>query len=253
MAMTKQERATRTAIARYLRMQGYVTYASILIKVDLNFHNPPNEPFAASMNPKTGTIYLNPTITDRKAVSTIIRHEILHNFLEHHMRLMKHLADKSGLDYDKLDDLSINELERKLFSNDKYNVAADYEISNRGYTDSDKEVQRKLGYLGDIYEKAAKNNPMITIDSIRGLVTEDDHPEWVYDSVEEMYDKLTDELEKEKQRAEQQAEDEEEDVITGFLMPGESIFMDRDNATIYIDDLKDAEQAMEIAKGLLGM
>lgn len=93
MSMTKQERATRTALARYLRTQGYVTYASLLIKCDLNFHNPPT-PFAASMNPKTGTIYINPTITDKQALSTLIRHEILHNYLQHHLRLLKHLAIK---------------------------------------------------------------------------------------------------------------------------------------------------------------
>lgn len=257
MSMTKQERATRTEIARFLRMQGYVTYAGILIKLELNFHNPP-QPFAASMNPKTGTIYLNPTIRDKEAVSTLIRHEILHNYLTHELRLLKHLAQKSGLNYDDLDDLSIKKLERVLYGKDTFNIAADYEISNRGYTDNDKEVQRKIGHLGDIYQKAliqAQNQakrygiPMdqvsLSMDDIKGLVTEDDHPDWIYDSVEEMYDKLTDEINKEQQNLEKEdakndrdkeqndKNGESDDVIVGMIFPDGTGFFDPSTGILY--------------------
>lgn len=231
--MTKQERATRAAIAKYLRQQGYVTYAGLLLQVELKFHNPPGIPFAASMNPKTGTVYLNPTINDKQAVSTLIRHEILHNFLEHEIRLLKYSASKAGLDYDVLDDISLEDLSRKLHSNDLFNVAADYEISNRGYTDADKDIQRRMGEFGDIYEKVLAQNPMAKREDIRGLVTEDEHPDWVYDSVEDMYDKLTREIEKDKQ----QLENEDPDVIVGIIDPDNpAAFYDPQTNTIYAYD-----------------
>lgn len=231
--MTKQERATRSAIARYLRQQGYVTYAGLLLQVDLNFHNPPGAPFAASMSPKTGTIYLNPTITDKQAVSTLIRHEILHNFLEHEIRLLKHTASKAGLDYDVLDEISLKDLERQLYSSDTFNIAADYEISNRGYTDADKDIQRRIGEFGDLYEKAVRSNPMLNREDLKGLVTEDEHPDWVYDSVEDMYDKLTREIEKDKQ----QLENEDPDVIVGIIDPNNpTAFYDPQTNTIYAYD-----------------
>lgn len=227
MSMTRMEYNTRNYLINLLRKQGYPTYARILKECDLNFHNP-SQPFAASMDPKTNAIYINPTIQDPKVLSTLIRHEILHNYLHHHMRLMKHLANKNGVNFQELDDMSINELEKELYSTDKFNISADYEISNRGYTDADKEIQRSIGKYGDIFIKAKQNGFKGSIDEIRGLVTEDDHPDWVYDSVEDMYDKLTDELEKEKKKVE-----EEDEIIDGVISVDELEFFDINTNTIY--------------------
>lgn len=207
MGMTKLERGTRAALARFMRSQGYVTYAGLLLKFDLNFYNPrPGEDFAAAMIPNQGRILINPIIDDKEALSVLLRHEILHEYLKHHNRLIKHLADQANLNYDELDDLSLKQLEKQLYSNSIFNISADYEISNRGYTEKDKNLIRNLGpYLQSTKE-------------IRGLVTEDDHPEWINLPVEDMYDRLIDERKKAKEEAERKAKEEETDIIDVVFM-----------------------------------
>lgn len=200
MSMTKLEKGTRSALARFMRQQGYVTYAGLLLKFDLNFHQPPGI-FAAAMEPGKYRILINPIIDDKEALSLLIRHEILHEYLKHNDRLLKHLAKKAGLNYDELDDMSLKELDRKLKSNDIFNIAADYEISNRGYTELDKQMQRDIGQ----YLKSSQQ--------LRGLVTEDDHPEWVNLPVEEMYDRLIAEREQAKKKLEQEVQEDESDVV----------------------------------------
>lgn len=181
MSMTREERATKEYIQNKLAKQGYPTYASILGNFDLNLTRDPNT--VGFMEPGKGRIVLNRGL-DENQVSVIIRHEILHQFLEHERRLLKHLANEHNLDFDKVDDNSLNDLKRKLYSNDLFNVAADYEISNRGYTEDDKEDIRNILLNGQI---------------LTGLVTEDDHPDWVDLSVEEMYDKLREEKQNQPQ------------------------------------------------------
>ena len=191
MSMTREERATKEYIQNKLAKQGYPTYASILGNFDLNLTRDPNT--VGFMEPGKGRIVLNRGL-DENQVSVIIRHEILHQFLEHERRLLKHLANEHNLDFDKVDDNSLNDLKRKLYSNDLFNVAADYEISNRGYTEEDKEDIRNILLNGQI---------------LSGLVTEDDHPDWVDLSVEEMYDKLREE--KQNQPQNQDSGDQQSD------------------------------------------
>ena len=181
MSMTREERDTKEYIQNKLAKQGYPTYASILGDFDLNLTRDPNT--VGFMEPGKGRIVLNRGL-DENQVSVIIRHEILHQFLEHERRLLKHLADEHNLDFDKVDDNSLNDLKRKLYSDDLFNVAADYEISNRGYTEDDKEDIRNILLNGQI---------------LTGLVTEDDHPDWVDLSVEEMYDKLREDRQNQSQ------------------------------------------------------
>lgn len=191
MSMTREERATKEYIQNKLAKQGYPTYASILGNFDLNLTRDPNT--VGFMEPGKGRIVLNRGL-DENQVSVIIRHEILHQFLEHERRLLKHLANEHNLDFDKVDDNSLNDLKRKLYSNDLFNVAADYEISNRGYTEDDKEDIRNILLNGQI---------------LSGLVTEDDHPDWVDLSVEEMYDKLRED--KQNQQQNQDSGDQQSD------------------------------------------
>ena len=68
-----------------------------------------------------------------------------------------------------------------MTNHDLSNIAADFEISNRGYTDADKRNVRKIK-LGD--------------QILRGLVTEDEYPDWEDKTYEEMYDELTKEYQK---------------------------------------------------------
>lgn len=186
MAMTREERATKEYIYQKLREEGYPTYAKIFGNLDLNLTK--SDKVIGYMDPKTGTITINRDLEEDQ-FSVIIRHEILHNYLRHEKRLLDHLAEMRGIDPDDLDDLTLNELRDFLYGNQDFNIAADYEISNRGYTEEDKQTVRNILLNGKV---------------LSGLVTEDQHPEWVNWDVEDMYDELL----KEREQAQQDAKDD---------------------------------------------
>ena len=175
MSMTREEKFAKQLIQTNLAKEGYPTYAKLLGYFDLNLTNNPS--VVAFMEPSKGRIVVNRGL-DEDQVSVVIRHEILHNYLDHENRLLKKLANESKLNYNDLSDLEIDELsnlKNELYKNKDFNIAGDYEISNLAYTDRDKETIRQISLNGQI---------------LSGLVTEDDHPDWVDLSVEEMYDEL---------------------------------------------------------------
>lgn len=176
MAMTAIEEIAKKQLKTLLAKQGYKAYAKLLDMFDVNLTEDPG--VVAYMEPNKARIVINRNLRIDQ-VSVIVRHEILHEFLEHHLRLLKHLAQQANLDYDKLTDMDIKELEQKLYSNQIFNIAADYEISNRGYTAADKQIVKNLILNGRV---------------VGGLVTEEQHPDWVDLSVEEMYDRLNQQL-----------------------------------------------------------
>ena len=213
MSMTKMERMAKEEVLNILSEEGYPTYARLLNMFDVNLTSDPG--VVGYMEPSKGRIVLNKGL-DIDQVSVIARHEILHEYLTHEMRLLKHLADLSGLDYDTLDDIKIKELKQDLYKNRNFNIAGDYEISNRGYTDLDKQTVRSIKLNGQ---------------TLSGLVTEDDHPEWVNLSVEEMYDELNKLMEKEKQEMEQKPPKQKNNVVIGeFVDP--TTFVDS-NGVVY--------------------
>lgn len=231
MSMTKAEKATRKALAMYMYKQGYPSYADLFYKFDLNFHRP-RYPFAAMVDSDKGIIYINPTITDKEDLSVLIRHEILHKYLAHQERELKHYAKQRGLSWEQIDDIPLEDLvnmDEKDFAelsaelqpsakNNRdiarglygtsykgmpyHNVIADAEISNRGYTDADKEIVKNLKINGVPFP---------------GIVTEIDFPQWDGMSVEEMMDAVEDEIEKDKKRAE---EDTKNKRIRGKMVNG---------------------------------
>lgn len=180
MAMTKREQLAKRQVIRILGEEGYATYAQLLDYFDLNLTADPG--VVGYMEPSKARIVLNEGL-DIEQVSMVVRHEILHEYLSHEKRLLRKLAADAGLDYDILDDIKIKDLKGDLYKDKNFNIAADYEISNRGYTEKDKDAARRINLNGQ---------------ELRGLVTEDDHPDWVNLSVEEMYDKLIAEGKKQK-------------------------------------------------------
>ena len=182
MAMTRREQIAKDQIIRTLQKSGYPTYASLLDLFHVNLTEDPN--VVAYMEPGKGRIVINSGLNIDQ-VSTIVRHEILHEYLNHHKRLINKLAKERGLDPDKLDDLSVKEIENTIYSNQAFNIAGDYEISNRGYTDNDKRIARSILLNGK---------------RLKGLVTEDDHPDWVDKSLEDMYDLLRQEMKDDPQQ-----------------------------------------------------
>lgn len=176
MSMTKEEKFAKEWLRKKLSEEGYPTYAKLLSYFDLNLTN--SSRVVAFLEPSKGRIVINRGL-DEDQISVVIRHEILHNYLQHEDRLLRKLANEAGVDYDTLSsDMEMDELAKlknELYKNKDFNRAGDYEISNLGYTDKDKETVRQISLNGEL---------------LCGLVTEDDHPDWVDLSVEEMYDKL---------------------------------------------------------------
>lgn len=202
--MTRQERLAKNEILKVLSEDGYPTYANLLDDFDINLTDDPG--VVGYMMPSKGVIVLNKGL-DIEQVSTIVRHEILHEYLKHEQRLLDHLQ-KSLKAKGDLEEYSINELKDMLYSNGNFNVAADYEISNRGYTDKDKETVRGIKLNGQV---------------LTGLVTEDEHPDWVDLSVEDMYDELQ-KLRKKDSQMEPEEEDPEEVIYGDFI--DDSTFVD---------------------------
>lgn len=150
--MTKRERLGKEQVMKRMSEQGYPTYASLLNLFDLHLTKDPE--VVGYMIPEQAVICINEEL-DIDQVSMVVRHEILHEFLEHHQRAKKH---------------GIPDQDHQLA-----NIAGDYEISNLGYTDKDKVTARALRLGKRI---------------VSGLVTDYDHPDWVDKTYEEMYDLL---------------------------------------------------------------
>ena len=168
MIALENEKKAKSQIMDFLAKQGYPRYATLLSNFDVNLTADPDT--VAYVENDRARIVVNKNLY-LEQLSVVIRHELLHRWLRHNYRLGQHVGQ------DKWD-------KRTYQQHMIGNIAADYEISNRGYTDEDKEVVRTL---------------MIKDKEMRGLVTEDDYPDWVDMSVEEMYDKLTEMKEKEQE------------------------------------------------------
>ena len=145
----------KNEIMKILREQGYPTYAKLVSYFDIYLTDDPK--VVGYMIPDKAKIVLNAGLSINQ-VSTIIRHEILHEYLDHAMR-RKDWETKTGRKGD----------------HQTANIAMDYEISNKGYTDADKLTARSI-ILGN--------------EVLRGLVTEDQYPGWENKTFEEMYDEL---------------------------------------------------------------
>ena len=154
--MTARDEAAKEQIIRKLRSEGYPTYARLFDLFDLNLTDNPD--VVGYMLPGKAKIVLNENLSIDQ-VSTIVRHEILHEWLSHGARSEKFNKEHPDL----------------LPDHDTSNIAADYEISNIGYTDKDKRAARAI-ILGD--------------KTLKGLVTEDQYPGWEDKSFEEMYEEL---------------------------------------------------------------
>ena len=145
---------------KILQREGYPTYARLLNLFD--FYLSDDQDVTAYVVPDRGKIVMNKYFDDSQ-VSTVIRHEILHEWLKHNKRFMELLKKDPSL----------------INSHDPMNRAADYEISNRGYTERDKNIVRKMKIGDKVFS---------------GLVTEDGHPEWVKWSFEDIYRELIKEM-----------------------------------------------------------
>lgn len=153
-------------LKKKLREQGYATYARLLDLFDVYLTDDPEH--IAYMFPKKAVIVMNKNLNIDQ-VSTLVRHEILHEYLAHKQRQERYHSNNPK--WGKDDNPAFHQIQ---------NIAGDFEISNKGYTDRDKSIARAIK-LGD--------------QVLRGLVTEDQYPGWENMSFEEMYEKLLEENE----------------------------------------------------------
>lgn len=172
--MLKRDNELKDDIIDILRDQGYATYARLLQLFDVYTTDDPKH--IAYMIPGKAAIVLNENALYEKQVSTLVRHEILHEFLTHMERQIEFEKTHPGLKIPKS-------------SNKLANIAADFEISNVGYTDDDKYRVRNI-QMGNDY--------------LSGLVTELEEPGWENLTFEEMYEKLLEKTEEEQEQVMQQ-------------------------------------------------
>lgn len=156
MTWRELEKAAKYQIIQVLRKQGYPTYAKLFDLFDLKLTDDPD--VVGYMIPNKAIIVINKNLNINQ-VSTIVRHEILHEYFSHGPR--GEAFEKAHANLKPNHELS--------------NIAADFDISNKGYTDADKMIVRNL-MLGDKI--------------LSGLVTEDQYADWVDLSYEEMYERL---------------------------------------------------------------
>lgn len=168
MSMTKREFLAKKEIRNILAKEGYPTYSYLIQDFDIHLTKDPN--VIGYMVPDKGVITINEGL-DLEQVSVIVRHEILHEYLNHAKRFENHVG---AAVYNA----------RSQAQHQNMNIAGDYEISNRGYTSRDKKNVRNIRLNGQ---------------TLSGLVTEVDHPDWVGLTAEEMYDRLSQEMEKNKE------------------------------------------------------
>lgn len=218
MATTLRNDAKKQLIKR-LREQGYPTYARLLNLFDIYLTDNPN--VIGYMIPGKAKIVLN-NLLSLNQVSTIVRHEILHEFFVHAKRRAE---------------VEINN--QNLGSNQELaNIAADYEISNRGYTDADKVIVRSI-ILGDKV--------------LRGLVTEDDYPDWENKTFEEMYiellkmhqqdqQKLSNIIQKMQSVSQRDLDDLEDDIEQEISDKSSAEDNDKENSDSQDSQLSDADK-----------
>lgn len=187
MAMTKREYLAKEEIRRILSEQGYPTYSYLIQDFEIHLTKDPD--VIGYMIPSKGCITLNEGL-DLEQVSVVVRHEILHEYLNHAKRFEDHVGGAEKYN------------SRTSSQHNDMNIAGDYEISNRGYTDRDKKNIRRIKLNGQ---------------ELSGLVTEDDHPDWIGLTAEEMYDKLEDQMKEEQKQMEKDLQDKFKDHDANYI------------------------------------
>jgi hypothetical protein len=181
--MSPRDKLVKEKLIEHLISQGYGTYAKRLKEFDVIvadiFNGVPIE--VAAMFPYSGEIIINPGFFDDpdeehalNQLSVVIRHELLHFLLTHEQRLVDHLKATDPKFEETYGDPSIHQIA---------NYAMDWELSDIGYDEHDKEVVRVMQLNGEV---------------IGGLILSDDHPEWINKPMEELFDLIRDEIKKGK-------------------------------------------------------
>lgn len=208
----QQDRDVKTAIISHLLDEGYGTYAERFKDfpfIVTSWYN--GQPVPTAQMDADGVMCINPgffnisgdnpkeveKVMDR--LSVLCRHEMLHYLLTHIVRMKEYLQRKFPniiLGQHEIDfsQLTPDELTEFMAIRAVDNKAADWELSEQGYDDHDKEVVRGMAINGEV---------------IGGLILEDDHPEWLGLTYEEIMDRASAEILPEVKAAQQAVKDAE--------------------------------------------
>jgi hypothetical protein len=150
----------------------------------------------AFMMPGTGYIVINPGFcidinSDGKIfkqLSVVIRHEMLHFLLCHQKRWADYLKEKDPNFKDTLDSVA---------GNDLANYAMDYDISNKGYDDYDKQIVRNMQLNGRVIggllsEQVRNDTTHAVVDDVYEVYNGVEFNNWENKTMEEMYQMLKD-------------------------------------------------------------
>ena len=159
---------------------GALLYMNLVSKFTIRMV-PEKECRTACMFPGKRLIFVNGELSN-KQIEAVVRHELMHEWYAHQERLNKYcIANydklKKWMQLEESDELTKDDCVESIMNylGQMSNIAGDYEISNRMYSDEDKEIFRAL---------------VIGAETVRCLVTDDDHPDWVEYSYEQMMDEL---------------------------------------------------------------
>lgn len=186
--MNKREEALKRRLIRLLKEDSrgnrHAKYAERL--EDFIVQIVPQPDYTASMEFDTGIIRIGEgLIQDEDSfeqMCMLIRHEMAHALMMHQIRMMNRLKEVYG-------DEAWEHLKYSSTMHDIENIVADYEISNKRYSEDDKNIARHIWINGQV---------------IKGLVTEDARKAWDTMSISDMYDEWkreADELDAELRRS----------------------------------------------------
>lgn len=189
--MSKLDYAAKQVLIKKLKDQGYVTYANFFSNFIFNLTYKDtysdSDPIAYT-DMKQRLIVLNGNL-DMDAASTVLRHELLHNILEHMTRESNYWKKELGFNAAELTPEQLKEYSRQLYSHHQTaNKAMDWELSNY-YTEADKKIAKNLNILGEL---------------VSGLVVDVDHPEWKGWTFEDMFRELIKEQKAQQEQAKQE-------------------------------------------------
>lgn len=151
-------------------------------------------------------------------LGVLIRHELLHNLLMHHIRMIN-----------QFNDLQLNHLEKSGSFLRLHNVICDFEVGDKGYSQKDRRTIKNMVLNGK---------------AIGGLLT-DDYRDWVNMSLEDMFLECRKELDELHAKIQQgmeidtrskQKPDKYEDAITHSLLDT-YCYTDTDSGSMIKGDL----------------
>jgi len=186
--MDKYEQAFYREILKYLDKTGHKPYRTYLLKNHYILKFTHDIDTVAYVQSGLKVIFINIYFflkwrqdedRDLDGISMLIRHEVLHKAFKHEENVMRLLAKQLHLDYDTLDDLTLDQLKSLAYSPSTFgssiqNIAGDYHIS-KYYSKLDKHYVNALDFYGE---------------EIKGLLGERDYPDldWKHMSFEDIYD-----------------------------------------------------------------